>query len=159
MTGTTLWSSTLGDVLFTGLTPGAINSTTIGATTPSTGAFTTLGSTGLATLGSVKIDTGTKTATATGGTTGAATLNKNSGIITSPSLTTAAGATWVLTITNSAIAATDQVYAQLATTSAGTPIITNVVPGAGSVVITVTNIHATAALNNTVLISFLVVKA
>jgi hypothetical protein len=49
---TSLWSSTLGDVLFpftapsnSGITPGSIDNMTIGATTPAAGHFTTLSST------------------------------------------------------------------------------------------------------------------
>jgi hypothetical protein len=120
-------------------------------------ACTTLVASGLATLGSVKVDTGTKTAAATAG---AATLNKNAGVITSEALTTAAGATYTLTLTNSAIAAADQVLVTVGngTNSAGQPNVTTVTPGAGSVVIVMQNIHASAALNGTIKFSFVVHK-
>ena len=121
--------------------------------TPTDGTFAALTST------SVKVDTGTKTAAATGTTTATATLNKNSGVVTSASLTTAAGATWVLTLTNSAVAATSIVLATVGTAGTGQPTIANVVPGAGSVAITVQNIHASAAFNNTISVSFVVFQA
>lgn len=106
---------------------------------------------------SLTLDSGTKTATATAG---AATLNKNAGVITSESLTTASGAEWTLTLTNSTIAAADQVYAsvQNGTNTTAMPYITTVAPGAGSVVIKVRNGHASVALNGTVKVSFFVVK-
>jgi hypothetical protein len=138
----TLWSSTTGDINFPGLTPGAINNTPIGATTQSTGGFST-----------VTVDAGTKTATATAG---AATLNKGSGVITSEALTTAAGATYTLTITDSTIVASDLVFAsvQLGTATTGTPVITTTAVSANTITIVVQNIHATAPLNGTIKISF-----
>lgn len=129
----------------------------IGGTAPAAGAFTTASTTGLATLASAKVDTGTKTAAAT---SGAATLNKNAGVITSEALTTAAGAIYTLTLTDSTIAAADQVMAsvQLGTATTGMPVVTTVTPGVGSVVIVVQNIHASAALNGTIKIAFVVYK-
>lgn len=50
----------------------------------------------------LRVDDGTKTATATAG---AATLNKAAGKVTTEALTTAAGANYTLTITNSTVAA------------------------------------------------------
>ena len=107
--------------------------------------------------GSFRVDSGTKTAAATAG---AATLNKSAGVITSEALSTAAGASYTLTVTNSRIAAADQVFASVAygTSSTGVPVVTRVTPGAGSVVIVVRNIDASAALNGTLRIAFLVVK-
>jgi hypothetical protein len=138
----TLWSSTTGDVNIPGLTPNSINNTPIGATTQSTGGFSTL-----------TVDSGTKTATATAG---AATLNKGSGVVTSEALSTAAGATYTLTITNSTIVATDQVFAsvQLGTATTGTPVVTTTTVGNGTITIVVQNIHASAALNGTIKVSF-----
>ena len=114
--------------------------------------------TGLSTSGSEKLDTGTKTATAA---SGAATLNKSSGVITSEAVTTAAGATYTLTLTNSKIAAADQVYASvnLGAGTGGMPTIASVTPAAGSVVIIVQNIHATVAFNAAIKIMFMVQKA
>jgi hypothetical protein len=113
---------------------------------------------GLITGGSFKLDTGTKTAAATAG---AATLNKSSGIVTSEALTTAAAANYTLTITNSAIAAADIVLASVAygTATAGTPVVSRVTPGAGSVVIVVKNDHASAAFDGTIKVAFAVLKA
>lgn len=105
---------------------------------------------------SMKIyDNGTATATA-----GAATLAKVAGKITSESLTTAAGATYTLTLTNSRIAATDLVFVSLAmgTATTGTPVVTTVKPNAGSVVVVIQNIHASAALNGTIILSYWTVK-
>jgi len=169
--GSVLFDTRKGDVQVPALTPA---STTyplgsydgpIGAVTPSPVAASTLDATTLgsitppnATVSALHVDTGTKTATAV---SGAATLNKMSGIVTSESLTTAAGATYTLTLTNSDIAAADIVMADVCLGSAttGTPSITTVKPGAGSVVILVQNLHASAALNGTILISFVTFKA
>lgn len=117
----------------------------------------TVTATGKVTGGSLVLDTGTKTATATAG---AATLSKDAGVITSEALTTAAGATYTLTLTNTSVAATDQVFAsvQYGSATAGTPVVTRVTPGSGSVVIIVQNIHASAALDGTIKIAFMVLK-
>jgi hypothetical protein len=103
------------------------------------------------------IDSGTKTATAT---SGAATLNKSSGVITSEALTTIAGATYVLTLTDSNIAAADQVFASvwLGTSTTGTATVAMVKPQAGSVVITIQNIAAAAVFNGTIKVAFAVLK-
>lgn len=118
---------------------------------------TTVTASGLGTVGSLKLDTGTKTASATAG---AATLAKDAGVITSEALTTAAGAAYTLTLTNSAIAAADQVLVsvQNGTNTQGTLVVGRVTPGAGSVVILVHNIHASEALNGTIKIAFAVLK-
>ena len=110
-------------------------------------------------VGGLKVDTGTKTATAS---SAAATLNKRSGKITTESLTTAQNAIYALTLTNSDIAAGDLVFASVAdgTNTQGTPMIGQINPGDGSVVIEVINKHASSeAFNGTLEISFLVVKA
>lgn len=93
-------------------------------------------------------------------TAGAATLNTPSGVVTSESITTAAGSDYALTITNSVIAATDIVLASVQTgsnTTAGLAV-HEVTPASGSVVIKVRNAHASAALNGTIKVSFVVVK-
>ena len=99
------------------------------------------------------IDNGTKTATATAG---AATLHKAAGVITSESITTAAGATYTLTLTNNTMTASDQVMASVAygTATTGSPMIMRVTPAAGSCVFVVQNIHASAALNGTIKIAY-----
>lgn len=98
------------------------------------------------------LGSGTATATA-----GAATLNNRFGKVTSEALTTAQDGVYTLTITNSAIRASDLVMASVAngTNTQGTPTITRVQPAAGSLVILVSNLHASAqALNGTIVISF-----
>jgi hypothetical protein len=104
---------------------------------------------------------GTEVRTATA-TAGAATLNARAGKITSEALTTAQNAIYTLTITNSEIEAGDIVFASVAngTNTQGSPAVTRVSPAAGSVVILVPNLHATAqALNGTIVVSFFVVKS
>lgn len=97
-------------------------------------------------------NSGTATAAA-----GAATLNNRFGVITSEALTTAQNGIYTLTITNSAIRASDLVFASVAngTNSQGSPVVTRIQPAAGSLVILVANLHASAvALNGTLLVSF-----
>ena len=99
-------------------------------------------------------DYGTATAAA-----GAATLNKTAGTITSEALTTAAGATYTLTLTNDQVKTTSIVLAQAdAVAGAGSPTITSVTPANGSVVIKVQNIHASAAFNAAIKIRYAVVN-
>lgn len=126
-------------------------------TSPYAGSFTTLTTSGEATVASFELDTGTKTASATAG---AATLDKMAGVITSESLTTAAGSEYTLTLTNTDVAATDQVFASVfnGDNTGGTPCITTVAPADGSVVVIVKNIHASAAFNGTIKIAFAVFK-
>ena len=118
------------------------------------------GQTTQAAVGATKLvlDSGTKTATASAG---AATLNKMSGVITSESLTTAAGADYTLTLTDSDIAAGDTVVASVGNGSntGGVPNLASITPGAGSAVIVIQNIHATVALNGTLKIAFAIIKA
>lgn len=108
-------------------------------------------------ISGIAVDSGTKTAAATAG---AATLSKLAGVVTSESITTAAGATYTLTLTNTTIAAADQVYVsvQNGTNAAGLPAVTTVTPGAGSVVIVIRNAHASAAFSGTIKVAYLVVK-
>lgn len=108
----------------------------------------------LTTTTSLKVDTGTKTVAAVAG---AATLSKNSGVVTSEALTTAAGATYTLTLTNTKITATSQVVVSVGngTNTGGIPTLATVTPAAGSAVIVVHNAHASAALNGTITVTFL----
>lgn len=89
----------------------------------------------------------------------AATLNAYSGVVTSQSLTTAAGAVHTMTLTDSAIVAGSLVLASVGngTNTGGTPAMGPVTPGAGSATFTIQNIHATAAFNGTLVISFKVI--
>ncbi len=103
----------------------------------------------------VDITVGTGTAAS-----GAVTFNGQAGIITTEDLTTAAAAEYTLTVTNASIKAGSMVLAStgLGTSTEGTPAIGGCTVAAGSVVITVTNVHATQALNGTIKISFLVLN-
>lgn len=88
---------------------------------------------------------------------GAATATTQRGYVTTESLTTAAGSKYSLTLTNAKIAAASFVVAGVenGTNNQGIPVVATVkVPSAGSVVIDVYNLHASQALNGTLLISF-----
>lgn len=101
-------------------------------------------------------DAGTASATA-----GAATLNKTVGTITSEApLTTAAGAAYTLTLTNSQIKASSIVLASVDTgTNTTTGLEVGIIsPGAGSATIRVWNRHASAALNGTIKIRYVVIN-
>lgn len=104
----------------------------------------------------MNLDSTTATAAA-----GAATLSKMAGVITSEALTTAAGADYVLTITNTLAAAGDLCWASVdnGTNTTEGACVTRVTVGAGTITIRVRNLHASAALNGTVKISFLTCKA
>lgn len=92
---------------------------------------------------------------------GAATLNAYSGKITTESLSTAAGATYTLTLTDNGIAAEDGLLVTVGngTNSAGTPAVANATAKAGSATIVVQNIHASSALNGTLVVTFKVLKS
>lgn len=105
------------------------------------------------------VNTGdTSTATGTGGTSTATSTTRFSKI-TTDAITTASAATHVMTVTNTNIAATDIVQVSLArgTASAGILVAASVVPGSGSVVITLYN-TAAAAVNGTYILSVQVIK-
>lgn len=87
------------------------------------------------------------------------TLNKPTGEITTVPLTTAAGAEEVFTVTNSKVAATDVPVVCVGTyAGAGTPVanVKNVQAGQFDVVIS--NLHASAALNATLIINVTLIK-
>ncbi len=89
---------------------------------------------------------------------GAATCNAMIGSVTTESLSTAGGAEYTLTLTNSKIGANDFVLASVdALSSAGTPGIGGCKVSAGQVVITVTNLSA-SAFDNAIKINFVVVN-
>jgi hypothetical protein len=92
------------------------------------------------------------------GAAGAATLNTSSGTITTESLTTAAGATFTLTLTNSYIAAADIVLVTVSSTGTGSPAVTEVTPAAGTCVVLIQNVHASAAFNAVLIVKFVVIK-
>jgi hypothetical protein len=89
--------------------------------------------------------------------TNAVTVTGRFAKITTEALTTAAGATYTLTVTDTAIAATDLTMVSVGqgTSSAGMPTVARVEPAAGSLVIIIQNIHASAALNGTLLINIM----
>lgn len=91
----------------------------------------------------------------------AATCDSLEGVVTSEVLSTAAGASYTLTLTNSEIAPGDMVLVNvgLGTASAGQPVLGTVTPGAGSATIIITNRAAAAALNGTIVLWFRVIKA
>lgn len=105
-------------------------------------------------------------ATGAGGTvtqatsiTTAVTLNKAVGEVVTVSAATAAGAEDTFTVNNSLVGANDLVVVHLkSTSSAGTPMCFCSAVAAGSFNITITNLHAATALNNTLTIGFAVVK-
>lgn len=88
------------------------------------------------------------------------TLNKISGAITTVSQTVAAGAEAEFTVTNSLVAATDIVVACIKThTSGGTFAVDVSAVAAGSFKLRLTNLHASAAGDNVLVISYFVIKA
>lgn len=105
-------------------------------------------------MGQLQMGLGTSTGTNT------PTINNGAGIITTAALSAAAGATASITLTNSRIAAGDQVFASLDSNgSTGQPMIANVQVSAGQAIFVIQNIHASVALNAAVKISFLINKA
>ena len=96
------------------------------------------------------------TATATAG---AATLNASYGKVTSEALTTAAGADYVLILTNSSVTANSIVLVSIqnGTNTTEGIFVTRVSPIAGAVVIRVRNNNA-AALNGNILVNFVVIN-
>jgi len=102
-----------------------------------------------------EVDVGTNTATSTAG---AATINTQTGVITTEALSTAAGATYTMTLTNSLIQAGSVVIPTIGkgTATTGEPVVQFVTPAAGSCVILIRNVAAAAALNGTIKIGFVV---
>jgi hypothetical protein len=96
---------------------------------------------------------------ATSITTGV-TCSAYSGVITTVSQTVAAGAAADFTVTNTKVAATDNVVVNIkSTASAGTFIAQAHTIAAGSFKIRLVNLHASAAGDNTIVLTFTVVKA
>lgn len=109
----------------------------------------------------MRIGTGGIVAKSATASAGAATLNKQSGVITSEALTTAAGADYTLTLTNSDVQANDIAFAsvQNGSNTAGDPGVLSVTSSTpGTLTIVVRNHHATAALNGTIKISYLLLR-
>jgi hypothetical protein len=126
-----------------------------GAANTWTGTQTFNGSVAFGAGATLDADSGTVTLS-----TNAGTLSKMAGVITTESLTTAAGSGQDLTITNTLCAATSIILVTRSggTSANGTPVI-KAVPGAGSFVITLDNKHASAAFNGTFILSYLLIAA
>lgn len=126
----------------------------VGATGDDTNIDLGLGGKG---TGIVRFDGGSVPATSTA-SGGAATANAQCSIITSESLTTAAGSDYTLTLTNTKIASTSLVLAQvgLGTSTQGIPLMYKVTPGSGSVTLVIKNIHAALAFNGTIIVRVVV---
>jgi hypothetical protein len=88
------------------------------------------------------------------GSAGASTAAGERVVITTEALSTAAGATFTETITNSAVTAASLPLCSVwyGTATTGTPTIARTQPGAGTLTVLVQNIHASAALNGTIVI-------
>lgn len=92
----------------------------------------------------------------------AVTVNAPSAVVTTESLATAAGSTFTYVVTNSVINANSnvQVTVGYGSATAGLPMLQKVVPGAGTVSITVLNLSATspagASFNGTLKLGILV---
>ena len=102
--------------------------------------------TGLVTVG----DSGTASCTGTGATS-TATSSKQVSLLTTASLTTAAGSTHTITLTNTKVTANSvfSMYVTRASATTGVPYVTKITPGSGTVDIEITNIHPSAAINGT----------
>lgn len=88
------------------------------------------------------------------------TLNALSGEITTVSQTVAAAAEADFVVTNDQVEASDVVVACIKThTSAGTFLVTVAAVAAGQFTLRLTNLHASAAGDNVLVISFFVIKA
>ena len=113
---------------------------------------------GQVTVGALKVDTGTKTATASGG---AVTLNKSSGIITTEALTTAVNGIYTLTITNSTVVTGDIALAAVTLPAGanGAPVVSSVRVDYNHKLVIVISNQGTAPFNSALLIAFVVFKA
>jgi hypothetical protein len=94
--------------------------------------------------------------------TNAVTINKPAGKITTSALTTAAGASYTITLTNSAILSTSYLMVTAGTYSGtlgtnGVPRVNVTAIAAGSATIVVSNSHASNALSGTQIIYFQVI--
>ena len=105
--------------------------------------------------GNFRVDRGSVTLASNTGT-----LNKMAGVITTESLNTAGAASQALTITDSKVSASDIiVVSQIGGTNTTRAISFVAVASAGSFVITVYNNTAATALNGTLILGFVILKA
>lgn len=98
-------------------------------------------------------------ATLNSGNSYAGEIDKLAGKVTTDSLSTAAGSSQALAITNSLVGANDLILVTRigGTSAAGTPII-KAVATSGTITITIDNKHASAAFDGTFVLAFLVIK-
>jgi hypothetical protein len=88
------------------------------------------------------------------------TCNALTGVITTVSQTLAAGAEADIVVTNNQVEATDVVVACIKThTSAGSFLVAVAAVAAGQFTLRLTNLHASAAGDNVLVINFMVIKA
>jgi hypothetical protein len=110
-------------------------------------------------LGTMTVQGQTAVTQITSITTGV-TCSALAGVITTVSQTVAAGAEADIAVTNTLVAATDVVVACIKThTSGGTFAVSVATVAAGSFTLRLTNLHASAAGDNVLVINFLVLKA
>ena len=110
------------------------------------------------TTGDITISDGGTVTQASSATTGV-TLNTHVGQITTVAQNIAAAGEVTFTVTNSKVAATSTVIANIASgASGGTPIVSVTAVAAGSFSLTLTNLHASAAEVGTLVINFAVIK-
>jgi hypothetical protein len=110
-------------------------------------------------LGTMTVQGQTAVTQLTSITTGV-TCSALTGVITTVSQTVAAGAEADIVVTNTLVAATDVVVACIKThTSGGTFAVSVATVAAGSFTLRLTNLHASAAGDNVLVINFLVLKA
>jgi hypothetical protein len=91
---------------------------------------------------------------------GAATAQGGAGVITSEALVTAAAADYTLTLTDGFITTTSIIVVNVAqgTNTTEGLAVNRITPAAGSAVIRIRNTHASAALNGTIKISYLILN-
>ncbi len=104
--------------------------------------------------GIVNLDSETKTCTSN-----ACTSNKQATVVTTESLSTAAGSSQAITITNSLVAAGDLAWVEVAGGTNTTPVIHKAVTTSSTITVTFTNIDPAAALNGTIVFNVRVDKA
>lgn len=99
----------------------------------------------------VEVDFGQATSTAA-----AATINKQQGIIITESLTTPAGGTYQMVLTNSAINGSSIIFVniQRGSLTIGNPAVCTVTPGSGTAAIIITNDTLSGTFNGTIKLGF-----
>lgn len=103
----------------------------------------------------LQLNTDTQTASSN-----AVTTTAQGGVITTESLTTAAGATQAITINKAGVVAGDLAFANISGgTNTRAVIVQSVVAGTGTITVTIRNVEASNALNGTVKINWQHVKA